>query len=234
MLNSDLLTQLQALNNSDLRLLPATPEQRQYREERERQYTRDIEEREFRERQALSLEARRSLEKYFTDNNGEIKKMNKVTLHSRKCVMALRSSDSDTGSAEWFIRLWDSMLHIHKKAFETNIELKYSFNPDDFHVSWSMFGQNPIIFYLKSVLEPLVFKYFQSPEIPNPWREAIDLLHNTHNPTKKPQYVDFLREVFDVYGADEETEPARGLSRMPEAPHRHANLHALLELLRNA
>ena len=187
-----------------------------------------------------SSSARQELQAYFisdmntTSGTRLLNRMRDDSGKIVKCVVTLRSSDSDTGSAAWFTRLWESMLHSDKGAFETDIELKYDFNPGDFHVSWSMFGQNPIIFYLKSVLEPLVFKYFQSPEIPNPWREATDLLHNTHNQTKKPQYVDFLREAFGVYWADEEIEPARGLSRMPEAPHRHANLHALLELLRNA
>jgi hypothetical protein len=74
---SSVPTQIQHLNNSDLRVLPATPEQIQDWERRE---------------------AKRELETYFTYSYGKIKSMNQVTHHHKKCVMTLQSSGSSIGN----------------------------------------------------------------------------------------------------------------------------------------
>jgi hypothetical protein len=203
---SSLLTQIQHLNSSDLRLTPLTPEQYQRFEERERQrerqHTLDIEEREFREKKTLSLEARRSLEKYFADNNGEIKRMNRVTHHSRKCVMALQSSDSSTGSETWFMDLWRQLLLSDVSHFQAHVEQTLGFKKHDFAVDVRWGSECEVIFYLRSVLDELVHRTFKSIEIAgfrvDSIQTAKDILHNPSTPTaQKAESQVFILDAYD-------------------------------------
>jgi len=161
-----------------------------------------------------SFSARMALEMYFIhdntgDGNREMQRMNHVNNHYRKCVMTLRSSDSERGSAAWFTRLWISMQSDDQDAFELNVEQKYLFRQGDFHVSRGTHSECPVIFYLYSVLNPLVLRTFsthatvihesalgilRSPQ--SRWTQAHHVLHNPslgHN-----EYRSFLDEAYDA------------------------------------
>ena len=183
-----------------------------------------------------SFSARLELEGYFIhgntgDGNREMQRMNHVNNHYRKCVMTLQSSDSSNsylGSAAWFTRQWQSLLRTDKDAFKSNIEQKYLLEEGDFHVDMDLsqgdsqamqyhVGREfnikrdtqcecPVIFYLLSVLEPLVLRTFHGHVAVNPhstfhhrespWQQALYVLHNPsfgHN-----EYRSFLDEAHDA------------------------------------
>lgn len=117
-------TQIQHLNHSDLSILPATPQQRQYIQNWERR------------------QGKRELEIYFTYNNGEIKTMNQVTHHHKKCVMTLQSSGSSTGSAAWFVPLWNQLSSDDRTDFQSNTGQMLGSTRNDFFVHRERSGQN--------------------------------------------------------------------------------------------
>jgi hypothetical protein len=110
-----------------------------------------------------SFSVRRELETYFIHNNTgdglrELKRMNHVNNHYRKCVMTLQSPW--LGGTRWFTKLWNSMVKDDEGHFCRDIEYNYGFNKGDFHVDIATFDECPVIFYLFSVLEPLVLRTF--------------------------------------------------------------------------
>jgi hypothetical protein len=183
---SSVPTQLQHLNNSDLRIAPATPEQIQYM------------------RDAGSREAKRSLLTFFTHSNHNIKKMNRIKHHHRKCVMTL-SSGSSVGEAGWFIQLWDESNRNDRADFVSNIGQMVGVGPTDFCVDVFTGPECPVIFYLLSILQPLVQRTFKPiqlpssnrhPDIVGVWHQALDVLHNPS--AHKDKYRDFLAEAYDM------------------------------------
>ena len=183
---SSLPTQPQHLKNSDLRIAPATPAQRQY--------IRDL----------GVLQAKRELEAYVTHNEF-IKRMNQVTHHHRKCVTALDSSNSSTGSAAWFMQLWNQLSFDDELDFQSKIEEMLGVRPHDFCVDVTRRSECPVIFFLFSILNPLVERTFKRiqlspangyPEHVSVWQQAFTVLHNPS--AHKEQYRDFLSEAYDL------------------------------------
>ena len=155
-----------------------------------------------------SDEALHLLKTYFTADTSEMQRMNRVTNHYRKCVMTLQSSDSERGSTSWFSQMWQSLLRSDKAAFQSHIERKYLLKEGDFYVDFFIQSQCecPVIFYLFSVLDPLVQRTFRYrvtvnphsnfPEPESTWHQALNVLHNPslgHN-----EYRAFIGEAHDA------------------------------------
>jgi hypothetical protein len=155
-----------------------------------------------------SFSAHRGLEKYFIhDNTGdglrEMKRMNHVNNHYRKCVMTLQSPW--LGGTRWFMKLWDSMVRDDQNHFCRDIEQNYDFKEGDFYVEIATFDECPVIFYLLSVLEPLVLRTFKEHHIPSvngihaiehPWHQVQGVLHNPS--LGNNEYRAFLDEAYDA------------------------------------
>ena len=148
----------------------------------------------------------RSLQKYFTDSNAEMKRMNRVTYHSRKCVMSLQNSDSSTGSAAWFMKLWAPLSFQQKQEVQRNIEQTQPFEKGDFHVSVRPGNECPVVFYLLFVLQPLVLRTFTAhhtpsmnayPIVHDHWQQALHVLHNPS--LGNNEYRDFISLAYDKY-----------------------------------
>jgi membrane carboxypeptidase/penicillin-binding protein PbpC len=211
---TSLLTQLEDLSNSDLRLLAPTPAQRRYRAaqdhadsptaqifyaqqrrtaEEEDMYWEAVEQKQLRrnkahqdrreaaERQQLRAQqahhAFRAWESNFISSNSELQRMNKVTHHSRKCVMDLQSSGSE-GSAAWFVPVWWDLSEQDKYEFKSNVERRLSLRPGDFHVDVNTRPGSTVIFYILSVLSPLVEITFSRNMTSSPWQQALGILHD--------------------------------------------------------
>lgn len=156
---SSLLTQLQALNSSDLRLLPETPEQRQHRQWLDRREVLEL-------REQKAQQAFRAWRPNFINSNSELHRMNKVTHHSRKCVMDLQSDGT------WFAQVWLYLSDAERDAFVSYIEGRLGLQEGDFRVDVKTPSECPVIFYLASVLKPLILSCFKPlpvgpPTIPN-------------------------------------------------------------------
>ena len=161
-------------------------------------------------------DACRQLKDFFGYHNDEIRTMNTVRNHSKKCVMALSTTD---GSAAWFLRGWDMMPDTEKECFRDEMEYKCNFEEDDFCVDIQTNAERPVIFYLFSILLPLVDKYFTAKTISavgphgrigtdSAWRQALRVLHNPSTDTD--YYKNFQCEAYDESANLEPT-----LLRMP-------------------
>jgi hypothetical protein len=148
-------------------------------------------------------DASNQLREFFGYHNDEIRTMNTVRNHSKKCVMALSTSD---GSAAWFLRGWNMMPDSEREYFTDEMEYKCHFKEGDFHVHIQDNAERPVIFYLFSILDPLVHKCYTAITRPpvgkygtaatdSPWRQALNVLHNPSTDTD--YYKNFQCEAYD-------------------------------------
>lgn len=182
-------------------------------------------------RDAGSREAKRSLLTYFTHSNHNIKKMNRINHHHRKCVMTL-TSGSSVGNAGWFIQLWNELNMNDRADFVSSIGQMLGVGPTDFCVDVLIGSECPVIFYLLSILEPLTKMTFKAiwhisstgrSKFEGVWEQAFIVLHNPS--VHKDKYRDFLSKAYDM--------PAnhRNLMMQPSTPTKLSTLSDLLTKL---
>jgi hypothetical protein len=161
-------------------------------------------------------DAYNQLKEFFGYHNDEIRTMNTVRNHSKKCVMALSTSD---GSAAFFLRGWNMMPANGREGFTDEMEYKCQFKEDDFCVDIQDNAERPVIFYLFSILDPLVRKSYTAITLPavgkygttrtrSPWSQALHVLHNPSTDTD--YYKNFQCEAYDDCAKQDPT-----LLRMP-------------------
>ncbi len=147
-----------------------------------------------------SRDAMRQLETYFLRSKSELRTLNQVKYHSRKCVVHLHSSHSNIGSASWFLSLWKHVLLEHQREFKSHIEQELGFKKGDFYINVWIFSEFPVIFYLNSILKPIVFRTFHAnpdPNIGQPMYQALGVLHQPSFGNN--EYRDFISIVYDEY-----------------------------------
>jgi hypothetical protein len=146
--------------------------------------------------QALNI-----LKNYFTEefvrNNSEMQRMNRVTNHYKKCVMTLENP-------AWFVQLWVKMSFEHMKLFQSHIEEILGLSQKDFYVDVQTNKECPVIFYVKSTLEPLILRTFHTHEFIVASRTIAETplyqaLHVLHNPSLgQNEYRSFINEAYDA------------------------------------
>jgi hypothetical protein len=141
----------------------------------------------------------RQLETYLLRSKSELRTLGQVKYHSRKCAVNLPSSHSNIGSASWFLSLWDDVLPRHQLEFRSHIQEKLGFQKGDFFINVWIFSECPVIFYLKSILQPLVDRRFQPHPNPigDPMYQALGVLHQPS--FSNNEYRDFISIVYDKY-----------------------------------
>ena len=64
--------------------------------------------------------------------------------------MTLDSPDSSTGSAAWFMQLWNQLSRDDRQDFQSKIAQMLGVGPNDFCVNIRIGSECPVIFYLLS------------------------------------------------------------------------------------
>lgn len=122
--------------------------------------------------------------------------------------MNLQSSDSSKGSAAWFAPLWRILLPDDEEKFELHIEQSLGLSEGDFCGDVRAGSECVVIFYIVSILEPLVHRSFDDikrpsvneyPNIYSTWQRALDVLHN-------PSSDDDKYRIFQCFAYDDECE----------------------------
>jgi hypothetical protein len=139
-----------------------------------------------------SHEAKVMLTEFYGYHNDEIRTMNTVKYHSKKCVMALLTSD---GKAGFFIFGWKLMTPEDRAYFKRQMEKICEFEKGDFCVDIQDEAERAVIFYLLSILDPLVRKSYTPREVESPWDQVLHVLHNPSTGTD--YYKNFQAEAYD-------------------------------------
>ena len=144
----------------------------------------------------MSAEYLHELKAYF-DKNAMLRRMNTISLRTRKAVMCLSTRRQATGYAAWFLLRWNVLSDAQQYDFRYFIghHVLRLPTPSLFCVAVRASARRPVVFYIHNLLQDLAdsFTCFTRFRPQDRLLEALAVLHD-------PQHTDwpFLNHAYDV------------------------------------
>jgi hypothetical protein len=181
------------------------------------------------------LFARKHIKDYLWDYD-DVTRMNKLTNSDVKCVATLESGSGldeygqvRIGSKAWFFRCWkilnpqvdtpmvkkhrDGVLEDMKKMLKLSESQHFEVHVDDTDGI-----SNPVVFYIREILEKLAGKY----------NMTLDTaLQTIHDPDLGDEKMGFINEAFDDR-MDVRNPPSQRLDIVVTLPHLRGDMRSLL------